>query len=226
MDTKTKNELVGRLWLWSQSISKTQHLLEMAFRTNIAKQDELRIQEHDDYANRLNEFSKQEFGHKEGKTLPSHRRESDELYPRPFPTWLECCAIHDAFAELAIVYFCQIFNSGRSQEGETAKNDENFRKEHLAKILAIVFPTIEEMANFESLKVSLLTVRDKVIGHSDGEAYNITHSSPVSIKKGPNISWRNIDFEFWYSSLEKFINATRNYSNCLKLSTNTDNSEQ
>lgn len=219
MDTKTKNELVGRLWLWSQSFSNTRHLLEMVFRANIGIQDELRLKEQDTYISKLNEFAKHQSGYKEGQTLQSHQRKFDELYPRTFPTWLECWAIHDAFVELAIVYFCQVFNSGSCREGQSAKSDKSFRNEHLTKILATVFPTNEEMVKFEFLKNSVVTARDKVIGHSDGEAYNITHSSPVSTYRGPNISWRDIDFEFWYASLEKFITATRNYSNYLKLQT-------
>ena len=54
--------------------------------------------------------------------------------------------------ELAIVYFCQLFNSGYSQHGETAKSDKSFRDEHLIKVLNKVFLTPTEMTQFESLK--------------------------------------------------------------------------
>ena len=217
MDIKTKNEIVGRLWLWSESISKTKHLLDMAFRANIGKQDESRLNEQEAYRNSLNEFAQKESDYQSGIILPFHQDKFDELHPRNFPTWLECCAIHDAFVELAIVYFCQMFNSGRSQNGETAKSDDKFRNEHLKKVLEKVFPTDIEMANFDLLNQNIATVRDKVIGHSDGAAYNITHSSPVSVLRGPNISWREIDFEFWYSFLDRMKNAIQNYSKELKL---------
>jgi hypothetical protein len=220
MDIKTKNEIVGRLWLWSESISKTKHLLEMAFRTNIGKQDEGKLNEQEVYRNSLNEFVQQQSDYRPGIILPSHRKKFDQLHPRDFPTWLECCAIHDAFVELAIVYFCQVFNSVYSQDGEAAKSDQSFRDEHLTKILPEVFQTPKEIANFELLKNSIVNARDKVIGHSDADAYSITHASPVSIMKGPNISWRNIDFEFWYSFLDKMIIAVQNYSNQLKLIAN------
>ncbi len=219
MDTETKNEIIGRLWLWSEAVSKTKHLLEMSFRTNEGKQESFRLQEQETYAIKLKEFAKQQPDYRNDIVFPSHRKKFDEIYPRAFPTWLECCAIHDAFVELAIVYFCQLFNSGYSQHGETAKSDKSFRDEHLIKVLNKVFLTPTEMTQFESLKKTLTSARDKVIGHSDGDAYKITHSSPVSVLRGPNISWREIDFEFWYSFLDKMVTAIHNYSNLLKLQT-------
>ena len=217
MDIKTKNEIIGRLWLWRESVSKTKHLLEMSFRTIEGKQDEARLLEDETYIKKLNEFAEQQPDYQKGHMPNSHREKFNETYPRNFPTWLECCAIHDAFVELAIVYFCQMFNSGRSQDGETAKSDKNFRDEHLTNILLKVFPDNGEMNDFNLLKERIITSCDKVIGHSDGEAFSITHSSPVSIMRGPNIGWRDIDFEFWYSFLDRMINAIQNYSNQMKI---------
>ncbi len=219
MDTYTKNEIIGRLWLWSESVSKTKHLLEMAFRANIGKQEEFRLKEHETYNIELTEFASKQPDYKEGIVFPSQRKKFDKLYHRTFPTWLECCAIHDAFVELAIVYFCQILNSGRNSDGQTAQNDDNFRKEHLTNILNKVFPTSAEMDKFDLLKAALVRLRDKVIGHSDGVAYKITHSNPVSILQGPNIGWREIDLEFWHSFLNKMIDVIHNYINILKLQT-------
>lgn len=145
MEYKTKKEIIGRIWLWSESISKTKHLLEMSFRALEGKQDEKRRAE----------------------IIKTERILDRENYSESFPTWLECCAIYDAFVELAIIYFCQVFNSGRGQDGETAKSDKNFRDQHLSNILSQVFPTKAEMESFELLKYKIITARDKVIGHSD-----------------------------------------------------------
>src|SRR6185436_7989328 len=108
MDAKKKNEIVGRLWLWEESLNKTKHLLEMAFRTNEGKHDKLRLHEQENYRSNLDEFCKGQSGYRPGLISPSYKKKFDEAYPRSFPTWLECCAIHDAFVELAIVYFCQL----------------------------------------------------------------------------------------------------------------------
>ena len=58
MDAKTKNELVGRLWLWAHSIEKTKELLNLSRRSKIGENQSFQISERDHYIQKLNEFVK------------------------------------------------------------------------------------------------------------------------------------------------------------------------
>jgi len=222
MDENSKKELIGRLWLWANSITRTQELLQLAFRANIGKHQESQKDEMDNYNKKLNEFVKDQPDYKPGTIIKSQQIAFDRTFHRAFPTFLECAGTYDACIELAIVYFCQIFNKGYGSIGEAAKNDKDFVYENFNAILERVFGTSEEFEKFERLKTNILTARDKMIGHSDAGSYSIQHGNQYSVMKSVR-SWRDIDIEFWNSFLEKMKIEIHNYSNRIKLSDNSCN---
>lgn len=220
MDENSKKELIGRLWLWADSIVRTQGLLQLAFRANVGKYQESQKEEMDNYIKKLNEFVHAQPESKPGTIFSSQQIAFDQIFHRPFPTQIECAGIYDACIELAIMYFCQIFNSGYGNNGEAARNDKNFVNEHFNSILTNAFETKDELEKFEQIKEKILTARDKMIGHSDADSYSIHHGHPISVKKSTR-SWRDIDIELWSSFLDKVIIEIHNYSNRIKLSDNT-----
>ncbi|MBA3680872.1 MAG: hypothetical protein H0W73_06855 [Bacteroidetes bacterium] len=219
MNQKTENEQVGRLWLWANAILQTQYLLKLAFRAEEAKREKFRIDEMEDYFKRLQEFAKTQPDYKEGSTKSSHQTLFNELHSQVFPTWSECAQTYDTAIELAIIYFCQVFTSGNSLSGSVAENNKTFKDEHLSIILDRVFQTQEEKEKFGILKTKIILARDKAIGHADGTTYEIIHGSTVSTMKGPKNYWRDIDFIFWNSFLERMRIASYNYANEIKIIT-------
>lgn len=217
MDAKTKNELIDRLWLWAHSIEKTKELLNLSRRSKIGENQSSQISERDLYIQKLNEFVKKQPDYKPGTMLISQRQKFNEIYPRQFPTWSECVYINEACIELAIVYFCQIFNDGFGQENSASKNNKSFRNEHLTILLSKVFMNEESLNKFTKLKDIILTARDKMIGHADADAYSISHGIPISTMKAPRQIWSEIDFDFWISFLEPLRIATYNYANEIKI---------
>lgn len=195
MDRKTKNEIVGRLWLWAQAVSMTQILLQQAARAENGKHQTFQINERDQYIKDLNKFAAEQPDYRPGTILSSQQNKFDAIYQRPFPTWMECFTLNEACIELAIVYFCQILNDGYESQGSSASNNKVFRESHLPRILDRVFEA-GDLDKFQTLKKQLTTARDKMIGHADGDSYNIFHGDPISTMKGPSSSWIDIDFIF------------------------------
>ena len=193
MDIKQKNELVGRLWLWAHSIDKTKELLIIAQRAALGKNQDFQISERDEYIKKLNEFVKQQPDYKTDTIFSSQQQKFDQIYPRQFPTWGECFQIYDACIELAIIYFCQIFNFAHGEEGTASSNATRFRNEHFLAILNKVFTNNDDLEKFNKLKDVIVTARNKMIGHADANAYSIRHRTPVSTMKGPKNIWSNID---------------------------------
>ncbi|MGZ3892918.1 MAG: hypothetical protein ACXVPN_03865 [Bacteroidia bacterium] len=168
------NEIIGRLWIWEESLSKTKYLLNLAFRANQEKDQQ--------------------------NTNGS------------FPSRLECCGIYETCIELAVVYFCQIFTSGEEKAEMAAKNDEDFRRVHLERIISEVFDTEDKKNNFATLKKALKTARDKIIAHADAKSFKIGHGDSISVMKGNPLISRNIDIEFWESFLEPMETKIKLYS--------------
>jgi hypothetical protein len=200
MDVNLKNELIGRLWLWANSVTKTEQLLELAFRAKIGSNQETQITEMENHLKITKDFCKKE--------------EYDSLH-RIYPTQVECLATYDVCVELAIVYFSQIFNWGEKREGEIAANIKSM-KEHFSLIIPKIFKTPEELRKFEELKTQIVKVRNEMIGHSDGNGFSVTHGKFVSVLSSTN-NWRHIDINFWYSFLDKMHSEMHNYSNKIKL---------
>ena len=155
--------------------------------------------------------------YKPGTMLISQREKFNEIYPRQFPTWSECIHVNEACIELAIVYFCQIFNEGFGQENSASQNNKSFRNEHLTIVLSKVFIDEESLNKFTKLRDIILTTRDKMIGHADADAYQISHGIPISTMKAPRQIWNEIDIDFWISFLEPLRIATYNYANEIKI---------
>lgn len=196
-------ELRGRLFLWEVAIFRTQELLALSRRSWGGKdQDNIKRQD-DVYLDKFNEFRKGMLDYREGVIEHNHMIVFDMVYHRPFPTIGECFSLHGACIELAIIYFCQILNSGNSDPGVAAKNNKDFINKHFNAIVNSVL-TLEEIDKFNHLCDELRTARDKMLGHADARSFDIQHGEPISSMKLHSESWKHIDIEFWSYSLERF----------------------
>lgn len=210
---REKLEVRGRLWLWESAVLQTQQLLFLAERSRSGAEQQHIHDELDAYNKSLRDFARGKPDHEEGVLKLSVAKEFDSQHPRAFPTWTECMTIHDACIELAIVYFSQILISGYQDTGSAAKSDKPFRDQHLNTIASMVFPDQSDIDRFFDFCEQVLTARNKMIGHADGEAFAIEHGTPVSKMKSYRQAWEHIDLKYWASFLERLRIGILEYAN-------------
>ena len=208
-----KLEVRGRLWLWELAVSQTQQLLFLAKRSKIGAEQQHIRDELNAYTKSLQDFARGRPDYKEGNLKSSVKKEFDAQHPRAFPTLIECMTIHDACIELAIVYFSQILNIGHADTGSAAKSDKIFRDQHLNAIASMVFPDQPDNDRFFDFCKQILTARNKMIGHADGEAFDIQHGTPISKMKSFRQAWEHIDLTYWASFLERLRVGILEYAN-------------
>lgn len=207
----TLNEFKGRCLLWGHAVRQTKMCLNIAFRAMKGSKQDFQENEQRIYQDKLKEFQKEHSGYEEGTLKLSVKREFDRKHERPFPYKAECYIINHISIKLAIVYFCQILTTGYGDQNASA--NETFRQEHMENILSRVFDTKEKRAKFEALTEKLKLARDKMIGHADAEAFNISHGTPVTTMGGVQNITEDLDLEYWHSFLEEFEQSITSYMN-------------
>ena len=211
----TKEEITGRFMLWEMAVSEAQSCLKTAKRALEGSKQSFQKDEQKKYQEQLQEFIKTRDDYKEGTITSTQLNEYNDKYNRPFPYLAECFALHRACLNLAIIYFCQIFNTGYGNEA-AAKNTKQFREEYLDIVLQRIFPTNKEMGKFNKLLEQLMQVRDGMIGHADAGTLNIEHKEFVTTIGGPQNITRSIDMNFWLSFMEPLRRGILEYMNEIK----------
>ncbi len=178
------NEILGRLYLWAQSIEKSQELFKIASKVSLKKQT--------DFEENLNSSNQ-------------------------FTSWTDYSSIQDACRELAIVYFCHMFNRGDEKAGEASKNDKEFRNAHLEKLKIKIFNSQKDLDDFETFKVSVMFLRDKILAHTDALPYSISHGNPISVLKQPKENILDIDYDYFDKILGSLRREIYNEINILKI---------
>ena len=206
-------EIRGRLFLWHNAVVETQKLLILAKRSKAATEQKNILDEGEIYSKSLKDFASKKPGYTEGSINFSTIQEFDKQYKRPFPITTECFAMHQACVELAIVYFAQILNIGYEDTGKVAKNTPEFRNEHLNAIASQIFSNQDEINRFFAFHEEIRSARNQMIGHADGQSFNVKHGFPVSSHKMSREAWKDIDFEYWSSFLEPFRIKILEYAN-------------
>ncbi len=197
-------ETKGRLFLWEGAVLETKSLLEMADRSLEALKNQGHItEERDKYIEALKTFRE------DTPDADILKKEFDQSYYRPFPAESECFEISNVSRLLAIVIFCQILNPGNKKKGVVASNPRSFMSpnfelsDQLTSICNSIFQSEEEHLKFKNLCSKLLEVRNTLIAHADGEAYDVKRSDYLVTMRSHRDGLKGIDFSFWLSFLEK-----------------------
>lgn len=188
MSSNQHAEIVGRLGLWNNALMQCSWSLTTLFRC----QEEL-------------DSGRPNTRHE--NSLKEHKKTSEA-----FPSLFDCLQIKNACGMSAVVVFCQVFNTGYPAEGVAAGNKEPHISEHLKQIISNAFPNKDERQDFEIFLNTCETVRDEMIAHADGRAFDITHGSPVSKMRLVMSSIQDIDFRYMYSVTKKLETAINGYS--------------
>ncbi len=136
----------------------------------------------------------------------------EDIESTTFPTYYECINIYRIAVEYAIVSFSTIYNTGFGDDGKAAKSDSNFREEHLDIIINNVIQEQSDLTKFNSLKTLILKSRNEMIGHSDGQAFEVDHGEKLTRMNMTNKSWKEIDLNYWLSKLEPLRIGILEYS--------------
>ncbi|MEP0547354.1 MAG: hypothetical protein ABJF88_10520 [Rhodothermales bacterium] len=207
-----KREIRGRLLLWHQAVATTITHVHTGNRAHQAKTQENIRKEQDQYFAELNEYRKQQSDYEEKVIEGEHMRSFDANYKRPFPTFIECYWIHQACISMAAIAFCQIFNSGYRDPGKVAANTKSFRKEHWDQILELVFYDEDEKVEFNDFCERLQSIRNSMLGHADGNAYDVEHGADITRLKTMEYDVYDLDLKYWMSFLEPLRISILKYS--------------
>jgi hypothetical protein len=192
----------GRLRLWSQALDECQRIMKIIRRNRIEIQSERPVQRKATWVQDFQEYLNSLPDHTPGVATDEQHQFFSELHPPEYPDFGDCHHIEEYCRMLAVVLFCQILNNGNGAEGRVAGNTPSFRATHLEQILSSVFTTDDERNKFNALCEACLDARNRMIGHADGEAFNLTHGDPVSTMLGISSSVRSIDFGFMEQILQ------------------------
>lgn len=210
-DDKLKLELRGRLWLWSSTLDECQRILAIAKRA----EKEMNSQESRDKQQRFViaqlEFAKRQPDYVEGNLKDTHMVEFQKLHQMEFPAFTDCFQIVNYCQMLAVVFFCQLFNSGYAEEGKVAGNTTSFIQTHFNVIVTMVFPLQHSRNEFFSFRDKCVNARNKMLGHAQGEAFNVTHGNPISTMRSHESAIRNIDFDYMRSIVGPMSDAVITY---------------
>ncbi|HCE2429418.1 TPA: hypothetical protein NGU10_001466 [Vibrio parahaemolyticus] len=208
----SKNEIVGRLRLWSGAIYETQRFVKLALRADNAFHSRELIDANEQRIKKMHEFSKRQPDYKEGVLLDSHAEMFDRIHPEPFPSRIECSHLKESNTISAVIMFCQIYVSGYQHDGVAFNNSKAFRDKHLEAILNEVFPINEDRKKYDDFANTLLSARNQMLGHADANSFNIKHGAIVSSLKLPSAAIKELDLHYWNDFLEPLHQAILKYS--------------
>lgn len=208
-DVDYDQESQGRLMLWRMAIIQCQKLLELARRA----EKEMFSPEVDEKEKRYRQAAREYAEAQPDYISGEWNRHFDAFkkqQQREFGAYIDCGDVKNYCRMLAIVFFCQIFNKGHSASGAVAANNDDFRKNYLNSVIDKVFNSQDEKQRFDDLCKLLRNARNEMIGHADGEKFEIKHPTatlPVRSANDFRIALEGIDFSYWQSILEPMLLA-------------------
>jgi hypothetical protein len=212
-DTNIQLENHGRFLLWYSALNECEHLLKLAKRAETEMHTQEALDKEDRYVRDLNIFASKQSDYTPGTMKHSHVVAFSKIQQKEFPAFTDCTCINDSLLMLAVVFFCQIFNIGHKSEGKAACNSKTFRNQHFSNILNKTFSNADDRDRFESFSAQLISARNEMIGHADGNAFNIFHGTPVTSMKHYTAAIKEIDVEYWTSILSPLRMAVLDYVN-------------
>jgi hypothetical protein len=126
--------------------------------------------------------------------------------------------IRDICISWAIVCFCQILTRGyEDKDKNKVKKNTIFKRNKNGKlqeeIINIMFEGEDESEKekFRELLYELIEVRDKMLAHADGEAFEFRKIDSRVIFRSYSSSHSNIDIDYWQKCLEPMKEAINKY---------------
>lgn len=211
-------EAQGRLMLWREAIVFSSTCLSLGIRARKATEQDNILSEHKKYLEDREASWRQHPDYDGSLGSGKHMRIFDAQYTRPFPTWLECRHIYEACVSMAVISFCQVLSSGYPDPGKVSVNNKAFREEHWTKILDSAFSEAEEKNRFLIFCDRLKSIRDEMLGHADGNAYEVEHGHGIDVTRHKTITYDiyDLDLKYWTSFLEPLRLAIERYSTRLE----------
>lgn len=203
----------ARLMLWFMAVDEATRNLNLARRALQARETAAHKAKEAERANLWKTYLRDECGYVEGKGLKySDVKEFDTRNPREFGWTGDLFAISDSCRMLAVILFCQIFKPGNEDPGVVEPNTKQFVSEHLEVLLRVVAPTESEKKSFSSLRKLLETARDKMLGHADAKAFEVSrHPSGLQRLNMHVAAIKGIDFGQFEDVAERLRSALHQY---------------
>jgi len=212
------NEIKGRLMIWHSNIGEAIEVLKLAIKSQNAERQTRQVKEAETYESQRNQFIKTQLEKNPSSNKISPFREFELSNKREFPTQGECFQLSCVCLELSVIHFCKILTKGYAVKGKSAKNSTKFIKVHLENIERMSFLHSEHYLQFQKLKEKALTLRDKVLAHTDGDLNPVEHFEGLSVlSRGTSNIWHEIDVEFFKTALESLSQNIMNYKNRIEI---------
>ena len=201
-------EIRGRIWLWASALEQCKRMLRLRARAQAALAP-LASQEDWPYGSERHVDNKPNLSVHEPIQL--HQSKRSQHTHQTFPSVGDWQDIKDASEMSLVTLFCQVFHAGNKSAGAVAKNSKQFVDTHLANVLAKIFATEEEIQLFYEFRNNCLTVRDQMIGHADGGAYDVRHHEVTTSMQSISSACDGIDFDYMNSVLTPLSHAVFEY---------------
>jgi hypothetical protein len=145
--------------------------------------------------------------------------EYKKLFPSDVLEPAELSLSQSYLKSLALVIFCQIFHSGYGDDKYTRKNDRNKNRSEMNKIIQEGLSR-EHADNFSAFVDRALQLRDTMIAHADGKAFQYKVVNPAVASHRMMIA--AVD-EIDIDEFSSYLDAIRvGYANTYRSSTDTD----
>ncbi|PKM11170.1 MAG: hypothetical protein CVV13_10175 [Gammaproteobacteria bacterium HGW-Gammaproteobacteria-3] len=205
-------ETRGRLVLWFWTLNECEMQLKALKTLESAIEQQFYSRSDPDRDAEFRRFCETKPDHQPGSVALSHILEFNAIRPLPFPTFSDLFVPASGIKMLLVVLFSQILISGNAESGGVAANKNAFVQEHLAKI---VNESLGQAAwpEFWAFCNSCRFARDKMIGHADGQVFNVVQGETVTSCRGLHAAVKEIDFAYMHSVVERIRPALGVYMN-------------
>lgn len=205
-----KRAVQSRLMLWDMAIGESERLVRLAKRANAAINSEEVKKKLERENEAFAQFLKNKTDYVEGTGLKqSDLMRFDSLYEKEYGGFTDISATVRACQMLAVILFCQVLKGGKGDGGNVVKNDDKFVEKYLGELLELTCTSKEEVALWRKLFLQLETARDKMLGHADASAFEVSHLDWGTSAKLHYKSIENIDFDCFLNLLERLGLAVR-----------------
>lgn len=167
-------ELIGRAQLWSNALAECQQSLELAQRLTNAASAAPVVAEQENFEQFYSATTGRSY---DPRVAYACDREVFVNFQPILPMPSECHLAAYHLRRIAVIYLAQIYSSGNPAVGIVAKNKGDAGNELRSRLELLAFPDATARAAFGDTIKSVLRLRDKQIGHADGECFDVRHQS-------------------------------------------------
>lgn len=118
----------------------------------------------------------------------------------------------EALFKSAIVSLASLYNSGYEDNGKIAKNDKKFRSKYLEIFVQKALSDVDEYEKYLDIVGKVNYLRDKMIGHGDGDSRKLVQESIGQISMIDETElMEKIDFKFLGKAVVKIDMTINDY---------------